>query len=301
MMSERSVKGRKSVGVIKLTSYILRSEGISRFWKGAGTAICGSFPGQACYYTTYETVQELLNTYESKSMKSGEDMTFMRGFVAGASADIAAGLFYVPSDIVAQRLQTQNAGKLSFSHNCRLYKGPFDVIQKIWKYEGIRGFWRGYLGYVASFAPASAVQWGTYEFTKSITTPLFRSLITTHHRNPYVCSLLASPSNSTSPSPLHFSLMDRFSIALSGGIAGIAAVIVNNPLEVIRVRHQLLETRCLADAESIRGGYAKLMLGIFRKEGIGAFYRGLKVRLLTTVPSVILAMSGYETIKECAQ
>ncbi|KAJ3210058.1 hypothetical protein HDU67_005695 [Dinochytrium kinnereticum] len=310
MMSERSVKGRKSIGVLKLTSHILREPllkrvpineiGIGRFWKGAGTAIVGSFPGQACYYMTYESVQELFGTIsvknEAPANVSNTDVTFFRGFVAGASADVAAGIFYVPTDIIAQRLQTQNAGRVSFTHNCsylhpqtRLYKGPLDVAQQIWRHEGTRGFWRGYLGYVASFAPASAVQWGTYELLKTLTVPFGRSLYTMISPN----HIPGEPMGSTA-----LSLVDRTSVALSGGIAGVTAVVVNNPLEVMRVRHQLLESRSPADAETIRQGYIKLGLSILRREGIGAFYRGLKVRLVTTVPSVILAMSGYEAIKE---
>ncbi|KAI8849109.1 mitochondrial carrier domain-containing protein [Chytridium lagenaria] len=277
MMSERSVKGRKSIGVLKLTSYIFKSEGIGRFWKGAGTAVFGSFPGQATYYMTYESIQDMCGKFESSK--------------EARISDVAAGLFYVPTDIISQRLQTQNAGPLSFSQNSRLYKGPFDVFQKIWRHEGIAGFWRGYLGYVASFAPASAVQWGTYELAKTYMIPAFRRF---------------HSSFASSTTPGSTMVVDRTATAMSGGMAGIAAVVVNNPLEVMRVRHQLLECRSPADAETIRRGYLRLGLSILRQEGVGEsdslYYCSVLSRIESAFiddrPTVVLAMTGYETIKE---
>jgi hypothetical protein len=65
----------------------------------------------------------------------------------------------------------------------------------------------------------------------------------------------------------------------------------------MRVRTQLLEITCPKDVESLKGGYIKLAKTIFREEGWRAFYRGLNIRLFTTVPSAMVALTGYETIK----
>jgi hypothetical protein len=99
---------------------------------------------------------------------------------------------------------------------------------------------------VSAFAPASAVQWGTYEVSKGLLFPLFQPLAGTGYIQPEVLAT-----------------------AVSGAIAGICAVCANNPLEFMRIRLQLLESRSKKDAETIKRGYWRLGLSILQKEGIG--------------------------------
>ncbi|KAJ3133162.1 hypothetical protein HK101_004489, partial [Irineochytrium annulatum] len=126
----RPLKPTPSPGVLRLTLHLLRTEGPLRLWQGAPTAVLGSLPGQACYYATYETSRELLSTLPHAGA---------HGFIAGATAELVAGMFYVPTDVITQRLQTQSRGALSFTHNCRLHSGASGVIREIWRTEGVRG------------------------------------------------------------------------------------------------------------------------------------------------------------------
>ncbi|KAJ3062292.1 hypothetical protein HDU99_005268 [Rhizoclosmatium hyalinum] len=258
----------KVQNTFKTTYEIVRTEGILRLWRGIVPQTIGALPGQACYYLAYETMHEKIG----ETFPSLEAGSFLRGFMAGACADLAGGIFYVPADIVAQRLQIQNSHSLSFSHNKRLYKGGWDVCKKIVQNEGPFGFWRGYAGYVTAFAPASAVQWGVYELCKILLFPFMARL--------------------------NFKNSENLAIPLSGAIAGVCALTANNPLEVMRVRMQVMESRNKQDAEVIKRGYWYLGLQIYRKEGVRAFYRGLTARLLTTLPGIIVAMTGYEYIKD---
>ncbi|KAI8843854.1 mitochondrial carrier domain-containing protein [Chytriomyces cf. hyalinus JEL632] len=268
VMSQRT-KGRPK-SLWKTVKHTVRNEGVLRLWRGIVPQTIGALPGQASYYVAYETMHELVG---AQFPQMGES-SFVRGFISGACADVAGGLFYVPADIIAQRLQTQNVNSTSFTHNKRLYNGGADVARKILQQEGILGFWRGYVGYVTAFAPASAVQWGVYELCKMALYPFMAKL---------------DVKNSES-----------LVVPLSGGIAGFCALCANNPLEVMRIRLQLLECRNKNDAEIIRKGYWHLGFQIFKHEGPRAFYRGLTARLLTTLPGVILAMTGYEYIKDLA-
>jgi solute carrier family 25 folate transporter 32 len=76
------------------------------------------------------------------------------------------------------------------------------------------------------------------------------------------------------------------------GISSTCAITSNNPLEILRIRTQLLESNSKKDAEAIRGGYLRLAQTIWREEGWRAFYRGLRIRLVVTVPSAMVALSG---------
>lgn len=42
------------------------------------------------------------------------------------------------------------------------YNGPFDVIHKVLRKEGIRGLYRGFGITLATQSPASALWWGAY-------------------------------------------------------------------------------------------------------------------------------------------
>lgn len=53
-----------------------------------------------------------------------KSVTFFRGFFSGMAAEIAGGVFYVPADIVAQRLQIQS--NQGFVHNTRFTMRLFE-------------------------------------------------------------------------------------------------------------------------------------------------------------------------------
>ncbi|KAJ3051044.1 hypothetical protein HK097_007987 [Rhizophlyctis rosea] len=274
IMNERGIRKE---GVLRMIGRIAKTEGIARFWRGLPPAVLGSFPGQAMYYTAYESAQELL------ARTVGEKYGFMKGFVA-------------------------------------------DVIRTLLKSEGPKGFYRGYTLYVGAFAPASAVQWGSYEVFKSL----------------FYRVLPPPPPSASSPSSFFSNHRDQIAQCVSGGLAGMCAVCANNPLEGWTGRQPLLEGRSGRDRGSVEGGVEALVRDVWGREGwrgeffenhclwaenvvedldgmemkwlafafvlivplilkfistIG-FYKGLKVRLLVTIPGAMIAMTGYETIKE---
>ncbi|KAI9204210.1 mitochondrial carrier domain-containing protein [Polychytrium aggregatum] len=244
IMSERG--SHKSSGTFRTIARVIKHEGITRFWRGLGPSVAGSFPGQASYYLAYETAQEVSKHILPAAYQG--DSSFWRGFISGAWAEVAGGLFYVPADVVSQRLQIQNLA--GFHHNSRLFNGPSDVIRKVLRTEGLRGFYRGYFAYVAAYAPGSAVQWGAYEFGKPFI-----------HKGLTLCEHYILPTGHALPHK------DNVVNGISGGMASLCAVTANNPLEVIRIRTQLLEKRNKKDAESLRKGFLQLGLQIWRHDG----------------------------------
>lgn len=227
---------------------------------------------------TYETVHEVLKTQPYfPSLHSGQS-TFLPGFIAGGCAESIGGLFYVPSDIISQRLQAQQIH--GFTQNSRLYNGPMDVIRKISASEGPRGFFRGYGGYLMAFCPGSAIHWGSYEFMKKLT---YKSLTVLEKHDSVPIQVISNK--------------EHICNALSGGIAGFCSVTANNPLEMLRIRRQLLERKSKADAELMEKGYLFMAKQVLAKEGWRGFYKGLKLRLMIVVPGFMISMTGYETVK----
>jgi hypothetical protein len=74
--------------------------------------------------------------------------------------------FYLPADVVSQRLQSQP--KFSFFPVQYQYRGALDVVRSIYGRHGIGGFYRGLLPHILAYAPSGAVYWGAYEGAKNM-------------------------------------------------------------------------------------------------------------------------------------
>lgn len=117
-----------------------------------------------------------LGTYDAVKTRilSPDSHILIRLFV-GAVGSVSASCFTFPFDVVRRRLQLQ--GKLTENNpqlvgslhqpGKRLYLGAWDCAKTIFKTEGARGLYRGYSLQVMRSAPATALQFITYDFFKS--------------------------------------------------------------------------------------------------------------------------------------
>lgn len=323
IMSQRG--DRKPVMVSSMLKTIIRQEGFFKLFRGIAPSVVGSFPGQATYYTTYELSSHRVRDHLPPEWRDDRDPLsgFVIHSVAGGMAEVAAGTFYVPADIVSQRLQVQGL------ENSAKYSGAFDVIRTTLQREGVRGFYRGYTAYIMAYAPGSAIYWGSYETFKKLwfevfgwANERFGSVVSTS------TGMIDSESSTTTPSSLPpqdvsqggpIASPSRADVeaatvftpfltaqttaayvhALSGACAGFCSCVANNPFDMMRTRIQLLEPgRDDRDFQILKNrGYWSYFSTIAREEGARAFYRGLKPRLIVAIPGSVLALSGYEAIK----
>ncbi len=69
----------------------------------------------------------------------------------------AVVVFSCPIEVTRARLQYQNP------HITQLYRGPLDLLVKIYRVEGVRGWYRGVLGSVTTRLIGSPIYFATYE------------------------------------------------------------------------------------------------------------------------------------------
>ncbi|KAI9136695.1 mitochondrial carrier domain-containing protein [Paraphysoderma sedebokerense] len=319
-------------GIFRMLKRIMKNEGPRKLFTGIFPAVVGSFPGQASYYSTYEFTHHLygkslackLENYGLPKTSIIEE--FLAHSFAGATAEMVAAIFYVPSDMVSQRLQTQP--KFSFFHSEYQYSSTLDVIRSIFRRHGIRGFYRGYVPHVLAYAPSSAVYWSSYEAYKRMSwravammekLPVFHDFHRFHKNG----------------------MMEGIVNGLAAGLAGFSSCIVSNPFDVIRTRIQTYESTSLPSS-SVSGSppyttsisllrqsanssphsrvvathysnqfsqmrpaattntitITTLARAIYREEGFfRGFYKGLAPRLFVAVPGSCLALGGYELVK----
>lgn len=158
-----------------------------------------------------------------------------------------------------------------------------EVCRTIMAREGVVGFYRGFVLSVLTYAPASAVWWATYGWTK-------RKLVET---------LRFSSDNETS----HTVKLGELSVsshqqdvivqAIAGSLAGLAGVVVTHPMDVLKTRLQTVATE---DEKKLglRQAYQKLIL----QEGYSGLTKGLTARVLQSTPVSVLLIVVYELVKK---
>ncbi|XP_068169297.1 solute carrier family 25 member 44a [Antennarius striatus] len=240
---------------------ILRAEGVQGLYRGFMVNTFTLVSGQA-YITTYELVRKYVSHYSpSNTVKS---------VVAGGAASLVAQTITVPIDVVSQQLMMQGQGEhltrfkvkpkmmLATTKNKPTFGQTRDITVQIFAADGFRGFYRGYVASLLTYIPNSALWWPFYHF--------------------YAEQLsLMAPSE----------WPHLFLQALAGPMAAATASTITNPMDVVRARVQV-EGR-----SSVIGTFKQLLA----EEGVRGLTKGLSARIISSTPTSLLIVVGYETLK----
>jgi len=145
-------------GPLQLAFQIYRAQGISGFWRGQMGTFLRETGGSAAWFGTYEYVSSFLKSRRSTPTVPAQDL-----MLSGACAGMAYNLVLFPADSIKSRMQTDAISDVRGSS-----RGFWEVGREMWKYGGIRVFYRGCLITVIRAAPSSAVIFWTYENLKKI-------------------------------------------------------------------------------------------------------------------------------------
>lgn len=240
---------------------ILKSEGICGLYRGFMVNTFTLISGQA-YITTYELVRKYVSNYS-------QDNT-VKSIIAGGAASLVAQTITVPIDIVSQHLMMQGQGEhlsrfktkpkmmLATSKRKLTFGQTRDITVQIFAADGFRGFYRGYVASLLTYIPNSALWWPFYHF---------------------YAEQLSYLAPSTCP---HLLLQ-----AIAGPMAAATASTITNPMDVVRARVQV-EGRT-----SVIGTFKQLMA----EEGVWGLTKGLSARVISSTPTSVLIVVGYETLK----
>lgn len=132
----------------------------------------------------------------------------MQHFGLGAIAGGIGATAVYPIDLVKTRMQNQRTLK-NADPSKLLYKNSLDCFQKVIKYEGFLGLYKGLGPQLVGVAPEKAIKLTVNDFLRST----FRD-------------------KTTGTVPLPFEIV-------SGGCAGASQVIFTNPIEIVKIRLQV--------------------------------------------------------------
>jgi solute carrier family 25 protein 44 len=166
---------------------------------------------------------------------------------------LSARTLLYPLSVIKTRLQYQDA-------STRQYSGQLDVIRKIFKKEGFRGFYRGYpislLSLPASLAYIEAME------------------LSWHYLPPQI--------------------MGRD--AISGLIACTAAQLLFVPSDVLSQRQQIDQKKSAAINKQFKETW-NIAKNIYKTQGVFGFYRGFSISMMTYGPQASLFWASYGQVR----
>lgn len=120
---------------------------LKSLYKGIGITLLFSVPALTLYLTTYEWVKTwlLLDPLVTHA-------------IAGCFAELAAGLFFTPMEVIKSQLQIDQLATNT----------TWSLTKYIARNEGLIGFYRGYWITIAVFLPHTVVYFVTYEQLKML-------------------------------------------------------------------------------------------------------------------------------------
>lgn len=137
------------------TLALYRDEGLRGFYRGLLPSLFGVSHG-AIQFMAYEQ----LKNHWALSFRSGskDNLSNFDFLSLSAASKMFAGSITYPYQVVRARLQTYDAGTQ--------YRGAWDVVRKVWRHEGIGGFYKGLGPNIVRVLPSTCVTFLVYENTK---------------------------------------------------------------------------------------------------------------------------------------
>ncbi|TLD23928.1 hypothetical protein PspLS_06597 [Pyricularia sp. CBS 133598] len=146
---------------------VWREEGPRGFYRGLGISLLGVSHG-AVQFAVYEPAKRLYVARRSRGRQDGTTSAAARGdsimtneatLVISTAAKLFAGAVTYPYQVLRSRLQNYDAEN-------RFGRGIVGVATRLWREEGVRGFYRGLVPGVVRVLPATWVTFLVYENTK---------------------------------------------------------------------------------------------------------------------------------------
>ncbi|KAF5361900.1 hypothetical protein D9756_002039 [Leucocoprinus leucothites] len=239
---------------------IYRDESPRALFKGLGPTLIGVIPARSINFYTYGNGKVII----ANTFNEGRENSFVH-LSAAALAGIVTGSVTNPIWVVKTRMQLSASQLVTGIPQSRRggIGGSWLCIQKIFRDEGIKGFYKGlsasYLG-----VTEGTIQWVLYERLKKMT-------VNTEGKG---------------------GAMEWLGMIGSAGTAKCVASLVSYPHEVLRTR--LREPR-VNGVIKYTGLWQTLRL-IIAEEGVKSLYGGLSAHLMRVVPNAAVMFFIYEGI-----
>ncbi|PHH74732.1 hypothetical protein CDD80_2876 [Ophiocordyceps camponoti-rufipedis] len=199
-------------------------------------------------------------TYEAVKHAMGGNQAGVHHPLAAATSGAAAT---IASDAFMNPFDVIKQ-RMQIQNSSKMYRSMVDCAKFVYKNEGLAAFYVSYPTTLSMTVPFTALQFLAYESLSTVMNP----------RKKY----------------------DPLTHCLAGAVAGGFAAALTTPMDVIKT---ILQTRGTSSDPEVRrvNGFADGCRLLCRKEGFRGFFKGVRPRVVTTMPSTAICWSAYEFSK----
>lgn len=168
LASDRSARGAYP-SMWSGAARLLREEGVWGFYRGLGVGMLAVSHG-AVQFAVYDPARRMYLARRRRSQGGGEGKADGEGEVDGAVTNEATLVLSTVSKLVAGAttypLQVLRSRLQHYDAEAQFGRGISGVVRKLWREEGVRGFYRGVMPGVVRVLPATWVTFLVYENVK---------------------------------------------------------------------------------------------------------------------------------------
>lgn len=239
---------------------IVQTEGIRGLYGGVSANLAGSASAWGLYFLFYNTIK----VYQQKG-DTNKSLGPVNHMIAASQAGLCTLALTNPIWVVKTRLclQYDNARSGATATTERAYTGMTDALVKIWRKEGVRGLYRGFVPGIFGVSHG-AIQFMVYEEMKD-------------SYNKYRDVPLATK-------------MGTIAYLGFSSVSKIIAVATTYPYQVVRARFQ--------DQYHSYSSIWDCMRKIWTHETWRGFYKGMGTNLLRVTPATMITFVTYEHVSE---
>ncbi|XP_020801864.1 mitochondrial uncoupling protein Bmcp [Drosophila serrata] len=243
---------------------ISREEGLRALYSGIWPAVLRQATYGTIKFGTYYTLKKLANERGLLTNEDGSERVWSNILCAAAAGAISSAIAN-PTDVLKVRMQVHGKGQ---------HQSLLGCFGEIYKYEGVRGLWRG-VGPTAQRAVVIAsVELPVYDFCKLQLMTAFGDHVANHF--------------------------------ISSFIASLGSAIASTPIDVIRTRlmnqrHVSMSINGVVTAAAtpkLYSGSLDCAVQTIRNEGLLALYKGFIPTWVRMGPWNIIFFITYEQLKK---
>ncbi|XP_048697413.1 solute carrier family 25 member 32 isoform X2 [Caretta caretta] len=240
-------------GILHCLITVWKSEGLRGLYKGVTPNMWGAGASWGLYFFFYNAIKAYKEERKLEGLGATEHL------VSAAEAGVMTLCITNPIWVTKTRLVLQYDAGIDSSK--RQYKGMFDALIKIYKLEGIRGLYKGFVPGLFGTSHG-ALQFMAYENLK---------LRYNKHRNRLLDTKLTA--------------LEYITMA---ALSKIFAVSATYPYQVVRAR--------LQDQHNRYSGMVDVIRRTWRKEGVHGFYKGIVPNVIRVTPACCITFVVYENV-----
>jgi solute carrier family 25 protein 39/40 len=219
-----------------------KENGVRAFYAALPISISMSIPSGIVYLLSYETCRD----YLAASVLSSSQLGYAP-LLAGFGSKVLCSTLFCPLEVLTVRVQSSSKPSI------------LGTVGKIWRHDGVVGFYRGLGVTLLRDAPFSAFYW---------------ALLTDFKRRIQLQYPAWSESNGFATT------------FMAAGSACFGAALATQPMDLIKTRLQAAPDRMSG---------LQLLKALYRCGGVIGLYQGLGLRTMQMVPASALFMATFDT------